>query len=403
MKRTGPRPPATTIIPCRRRRQRHPTAALATAAALALCVGAALAAPAAAQSATARPHHTRAVLRDAARQDSPTGTGSGAAFCNSYGGLSTSGDSLDDVYPCANPNIKDPFGYQCVEYSARFESVVYGLGGVTGPGADVVDQLNANDNVPIASPGTGVLPVPGDVVSMWGAGQNSDGHTGVVSAVSVNASGTGTITYLDENGSLASNGDSVGYDTIYVNNWTWSVSWSAPYAYNQFDFTEQGSAPAALPTIVVRSGSTLLAKNGVTGSWVTEAGGLTSATKILAYDDMIGYIEDNSSGVPTLWAKQGLNGTWYDEYGPVNAAVFTDTGNIVVRSGSTLLAKNGVTGTWVTEAGGLTSATKILAVGDMIGYIEDNSSGVPTLWAKQGLNGTWYDEYGPVNAAIFAD
>jgi hypothetical protein len=53
------------------------------------------------------------------------------------------------------------------------------------------------------------------------------------------------------------------------------------------------------------------------------AGGLTSATKILAFGDMIGYIENNSAGVPVLWAKQGLTGTWYDEYGPVNAAVFT--------------------------------------------------------------------------------
>jgi hypothetical protein len=33
----------------------------------------------------------------------------------------------------------------------------------------------------------------------------------------------------------------------------------------------------------------------------------------------------------------------------------------------------------VTEAGGLTSATEILAAGGLIGYIEDNSSGVPVL------------------------
>jgi hypothetical protein len=36
-----------------------------------------------------------------------------------------------------------------------------------------------------------------------------------------------------------------------------------------------------------------------------------------------------------------------------------------------------VTGTWVTEQGGMTSATKILAAGDMIGYIQDNAGGVP--------------------------
>jgi hypothetical protein len=81
--------------------------------------------------------------------------------------------------------------------------------------------------------------------------------------------------------------------------------------------------PAASPTddIMTRSGSTLLAKNGVTGTWVTEAGGRGDEDPGLR--DMIGYIQNNSSGVPVLWAKQNLTGTWYNEYSPVNAAVFT--------------------------------------------------------------------------------
>ena len=72
----------------------------------------------------------------------------------------------------------------------------------------------------------------------------------------------------------------------------------------------------------------------------------------------------------------------------------------MIRSGSLLMATNGLTATRVTPEGGMTSATKILASGDMIGYIEDNAKGVPVLWAKQGLGGGWYDEYGPVNAAV---
>jgi hypothetical protein len=171
----------------------------------------------------------------------PPKAGAGTAFCNPYWGTSTSGASLDNVYPCGNPNIQDAFGYQCVEYSLRFESVAYGLGGVSGAsGATVVQQLQSKDGVPVASPGRGVLPVAGDVVSMWGAGQDSLGHTGVISAVSVNSSGNGTITFLDENGSIASNGHSIGRETIYVNGWVWSLHWAAPYAYNQFDFTKQG-------------------------------------------------------------------------------------------------------------------------------------------------------------------
>ncbi|HXW45694.1 MAG TPA: CHAP domain-containing protein [Streptosporangiaceae bacterium] len=187
---------------------------------------------------------TPAAAHAATAQDAAAAsTGAGAAFCSPYDGTSTSGASLDDVYPCANPDIDDSFGYQCTEFSSRFESVVYGLGGVEGPGADVVEQLHDNDGVAIASPGPGVLPVPGDVVSMWGANQDPLGHTGVVSEVSVNSSGTGAITYLDENGSLLG-GESVGQDTINVNDWVWSVDWGAPYDYNQFDFSEQGTGTA---------------------------------------------------------------------------------------------------------------------------------------------------------------
>lgn len=169
----------------------------------------------------------------------PSKTGSGAAFCNPYWGTSTSGASLDNVYPCGEPDIEDAFGYQCVEYSSRFESVAYGLGGLSGAsGATVVQLLHGEDGVPIATPGPGVLPVPGDVVSMWGAGQEPLGHTGVISAVNVNNSGNGTITFLDENDNSPNN--TVGRQTIYVNGWVWSLHWSAPVAYNQFDFTEQG-------------------------------------------------------------------------------------------------------------------------------------------------------------------
>jgi hypothetical protein len=78
--------------------------------------------------------------------------------------------------------------------------------------------------------------------------------------------------------------------------------------------------PAASPTddIMTRSGSTLLAKNGVTGTWVTRQA--VAVMKILAFGDMIGCIQNNSSGVPVLWAKQGLTGTWSNEYSPSTPA-----------------------------------------------------------------------------------
>jgi hypothetical protein len=323
----------------------------------------------------------------------------------------TSGYSFDNVYACEGTTtgattFDNPGGgvyaWQCVELSARFLWAIYGIwagpGSGVQDGADLVSVVHAgNPGITVGTPGPGSVPVAGDVISL-GPGGGSDpvnGHTAVV--ISANQ-GTGQFEVMSENAPEGQAGEqslqvdlSGGHNGKVLFSGAWTVA----------SWLELGSAPPAPQHIVIRSGSTLLAKNGVTGSWVTEQTGLTSAATILAFGDMIGYIQKNASGIPTLWAKQGLNGIWYDEYSPVNAAVFTSTGDIVIRSGSTLLAKNGVTGSWVTEQGGLTSAATILAFGDMIGYIQKNASGIPTLWAKQGLNGIWYDEYSPVNAAVF--
>src|SRR5437879_10182301 len=133
-------------------------------------------------------------------------TGAGSSFCSACGGVSSSGFQFDNIYPCANPNISDIFGYQCVEYTVRFEAVVYGVSPswAGGPGANVVNELRQH-GVPASSPSGSVsgssagpnLPVPGDVISMWGPGQDPAGHTGVVEAVNV-SNGTGSITYYDE-------------------------------------------------------------------------------------------------------------------------------------------------------------------------------------------------------------
>ena len=170
--------------------------------------------------------------------------GAGAAFCDSYGGLSADETSLDNVYPCANPNITDQFGSQCVEFSERFESVVYGeptLVGASILGRDVASDYHSQDGVPLASPGVGVLPVVGDIFSMWGdANQDPSGHTGVVAAVNVNAEGNGVITIYDEN-SYVANGVSRGGSPINVNDWQLSNPLSPPYDYTSFDWTVQGS------------------------------------------------------------------------------------------------------------------------------------------------------------------
>ncbi len=169
----------------------------------------------------------------------PARGGSGSGFCAPFGGLSTSHVNIDNVYPCANPNISDSFGYQCVEFSSRFEYAVHGLAPVGGSGRQLVRNLQARYGVPVSSPGIGRLPRAGDVISMWGPGQEAVGHTGVVATVHVNAAGNGTITIYDENGAI-SGGRSVGVTGgIKVTNWRIAVTWPYPVHYTEFDWTVQ--------------------------------------------------------------------------------------------------------------------------------------------------------------------
>ena len=119
---------------------------------------------------------------------------------------------------------------------------------------------------------------------MWGAGQDPAGHTGVVAGVNA-PHGFGTITLYDENGIL-SGGKSTGVSTIYVNNWQMSVPWNPPYAYNQFNWTVQGSPPAvATPPIVIvanRTGSSIML------SWTEPPPGVATSYAIVRNGVQIG-------------------------------------------------------------------------------------------------------------------
>ena len=211
-------------------------------------------------------------------------TGSGSGFCSAYGGVSSSGVQFDNVYPCANPNISDSFGYQCVEYSVRFEAVVYGVAPswAGGPGADVVNELRQH-GVPASSPngssaGSSAgpdLPAPGDVISMWGPGQDPAGHTGVVVAVNV-SNGTGSITYYDENG-WQSNGVSRGYDVISVNPGGWSDNMGSSFDYTVFNWTLQATSTPTVAAALVPGSKAGYSLNG--DGTLTPFGGAPAATQ----------------------------------------------------------------------------------------------------------------------------
>ena len=143
--------------------------------------------------------------------------GLGPGWCLAYGGYPL-GPSIDGVYACGpslgESNPFDTDGFQCVELSARFMWDVYRKVIRKVPdGADLVRLGHKQLHIPVGTPGPNRLPAPGDILSLSGATADPAGHTAVVAAVNVDASGNGTIQILEENGSLS------GWDKLDVSHW----------------------------------------------------------------------------------------------------------------------------------------------------------------------------------------
>jgi hypothetical protein len=134
--------------------------------------------------------------------------------------------------------------------------------------------------------------------------------------------------------------------------------------------------------LVVRDGSTLFGKAGLSEPWVTLSTGVVdvrvSGSRI-TYTDVSG----------NVWAKDGLGGTWHNEYGSVNQYAASSS-ILAVRTGSTVLAKAGLADAWST----LTYiASDVKAAGNRIAITDTSGN----IWAKDGIGGTWYNVYGPVD------
>ena len=128
---TDQRPPALPIgTVSKAARERRVTGRRLSCAAVVAAVAVSLCALLPAQRAVAMSSQSSGTVASTARLSTGAGqtlaSGSGSAFCSPYGGVSQSGVSYDNVYPCAEDNIDDTYGYQCVELSSRFEAAVYG-------------------------------------------------------------------------------------------------------------------------------------------------------------------------------------------------------------------------------------------------------------------------------------
>lgn len=164
--------------------------------------------------------------------------------CNAFGGATTLGttytDSFVKVYACGNRPSFDgkktgggpvvrPFagsmtyylGYQCIELVARYLQARFGAEAGKANGAQAVDRYAAaypDLFVKIANGTRRSAPRKGDVLSLSARSTFSDvGHTGIVTASTVDASGNGTVKALEQN--WGGTGGTKGYHVYTVKSW----------------------------------------------------------------------------------------------------------------------------------------------------------------------------------------
>lgn len=246
------------------------------------------------------------------------GYGAGEGFCKS---VSTSayklGASFRGVYACGpstgygDPFDPYPYAFQCVELVNRFEWAVYGKAIVYANGAGVVQKLHDQDHVPISGPAPGVLPAPGDVISMSSPADRVVGHVAVVTAVDA-PRGSGTITVMEQNASTT------GSSTITVKNWVLSYRG----LFDTFQWTMQGRRHADSPVLLRHTGSGgyNVAPDGAISSIAGAPALAPSATwpghdivrgAVLRPDDQGGYVLDLFGGLHPFGNAPAVSGTAY--------------------------------------------------------------------------------------------
>lgn len=125
--------------------------------------------------------------------------------------------------PLGDPKAVQVNDFECTEAAMRYMYLAYGQHPYVANGGNVVDNYGISPvngtllkKVPNVA-GSGNAPSPGDVMSLT----NSDvGHVVIVSNVSIDKSGVGNISIVDENGNPGSNQtNGTGTATFPVNNW----------------------------------------------------------------------------------------------------------------------------------------------------------------------------------------
>ena len=206
---------------------------------------------------------------------SPSDSSTWGSFCaGGGGGVVANADGVPACGPTGSTPIEIPGGistpgFQCVELSERFLYISHGWTTLRANGAQVAKDYSSAHSVPLVSNGTvGVAPHVGDVMSFSTTSNFSDtGHTGVVTASSVNASGNGSINLLSENVSGTGN-----LSSFQVNGWRVASVFGFTYS----EWIQSGGGPSGSASI-----TGVTPTSGPVGTAVTITGtNLSGATQL---------------------------------------------------------------------------------------------------------------------------
>ena len=128
------------------------------------------------------------------------------------------------------------YEWECVELAMRYLYLQYGIDAYGANGSNVVWNYAGTLLEQIGNGDGAVLPQRGDVLSYGATG--TFGHTSIVTATNVDASGNGTISVMEQNNSVD------GASTLLVNNW-----WVAGDVGSVSGWLH--AAPALFPTVYV--------------------------------------------------------------------------------------------------------------------------------------------------------
>lgn len=221
------------------------------------------------------------------------------------------------------------YEWECVELVMRYMYLVYGIAPYNAPGGkDVVANYGGTGTTVLTKVNNDgkSLPSPGDIISVGaapvnpatGVSPNSYGHTAVVTAVSVDGSGNGTLTDMQQN--ATSNG--VGTLAITGGKITGTVLGGSVTGW--LHNPNAGTTPPAVhgaAIYVASSGAVALVATGSAGdletTWQTAAGS--------SWSGWVGLGGSNLQGTPALYADSsgrltafaiGTDGNLYTAWQP---------------------------------------------------------------------------------------